>query len=122
MCSKAGDLQTFNANQLWTIVGQWTPAVMDCAKYLNWRGVSTHYDGTRSGSPHVGSCSGLTRSGSLFSSTYKVITYEKASGWIMWTWKVEQVDEWSYRAGLKASASGWHSTYSNSRHRSRPAI
>lgn len=113
-CGPAGDLQTFNANQLWTIVGEWTPAMTDCAEYLNGRGVGARYDGSRSGSPRVGSCSGLTGSGSSFSSSYKtflrqtweaqVITYEKASGWIMWTWKTEQTDEWSYQAGLRY---GW---------------
>ena len=30
----------------------------------------------------------------------KVITFEKASGWIQWTWKAEQAHEWSYSAGL----------------------
>ena len=34
----------------------------------------------------------------------KVSTYEQASGWIQWTWKTEQTDEWSYSAGLKY---GW---------------
>ena len=32
------------------------------------------------------------------------MTYEKVSGWIMWTWRTEQADEWSYQAGL---ANGW---------------
>jgi aryl-phospho-beta-D-glucosidase BglC (GH1 family) len=109
-CGNAGNLQTFNENQLWTIVGEWTPPMTDCAKYLNGRGVGARYDGTRSGSQRIGSCAGLTGSGSSFSSSYKtflrqmweaqVITYEKASGWIMWTWKTEQADEWSYQAGL----------------------
>ena len=105
----------------------------DCAKYLNGRGVGSRYDGSRSGSTRVGSCTGLTGSGSSFSSSYQaflrqtweaqvilftqrfsffrhaltdaqVITYEKASGWIMWTWKAEQADEWSYQAGLRY---GW---------------
>lgn len=43
----------------------------DCAKYLNGRGVGARYDGSRSGSPFVGSCAGLTGSGSSFSSSYK---------------------------------------------------
>jgi aryl-phospho-beta-D-glucosidase BglC (GH1 family) len=86
----------------------------DCAKYLNGRGVGARYDGTRNGSPRVGSCVGLTGSAASFSASYKtflrqsweaqVITYEKASGWIMWTWKAEQADEWSYEAGLR---NGW---------------
>lgn len=109
-CNEAGDLEGFNANELLTIVGEWTPAMTDCAKYLNGRGVGSRYDGSFPGSARVGSCSGLTGSGSTFSGDYKtflrqtweaqVITYEKASGWIMWTWKAEQADEWSYQAGL----------------------
>ena len=37
-------------------------------------------------------------------STLKVITFEKGSGWIQWTWKTEQADDWSYSAGLQY---GW---------------
>lgn len=37
-------------------------------------------------------------------STLKVITFEKASGWVLWTWKTEQADDWSYSAGLQF---GW---------------
>ncbi|KAI0297553.1 exo-1-3-beta-glucanase [Multifurca ochricompacta] len=113
-CNQGSTLQTFNNDQLWTIVGEWTPAMTDCAKYLNGRGVGARYDGTRSGSTRVGSCTGLTGSASTFSSSYKtflrqswesqIITYEKASGWIMWTWKAENADEWSYQAGL---SNGW---------------
>lgn len=36
----------------------------------------------------------------IIMSISKVITFEKASGWIQWTWKAEQADEWSYSAGL----------------------
>ncbi|KAI0299819.1 exo-beta-1,3-glucanase [Russula brevipes] len=113
-CSYGNGLQNFDRNQLWTIVGEWTPAMTDCAKYLNGRGVGARYDGTRNGSPRVGSCGGLTGSAASFSASYKtflrqsweaqVITYEKASGWIMWTWKAEEADEWSYQAGLR---NGW---------------
>jgi aryl-phospho-beta-D-glucosidase BglC (GH1 family) len=86
----------------------------DCAKYLNGRGVGSRYDGTYAGSTRVGSCSGLTGNAASFSASYKaflrqtweaqVITYEKGSGWIMWTWKTEGTDEWSYSAGLEH---GW---------------
>ena len=52
---------------------------------------------------------------STFSASYKTflrkfweaqtITYEKGGqGWIQWTWKAEEADEWSYQAGLK---NGW---------------
>ncbi|KAJ6575428.1 exo-beta-1,3-glucanase [Mycena capillaripes] len=111
VCGKAGSLSSFD---LWLIVGEWTPAATDCAKYLNGRGKGSRYDGSFSGETRTGSCTGLTGSASTFSSSYKtflrqfweaqVITYEKAQGWIQWTWKAENADEWSYQAGL---ANGW---------------
>lgn len=129
----SSDLSSFD---LWLIVGEWTPAATDCAKYLNGRGIGARYDGTYPGSTYVGSCDGLTGSASTFSDSYKtflgqfweaqvlssiriyrpesdidhdlirdkVLTYEQASGWIQWTWKAENADEWSYQAGL---ANGW---------------
>lgn len=33
------------------------------------------------------------------------MTYERyGEGWLMWTWKAENSDEWSYKAGLD---NGW---------------
>ena len=111
VCNKQGALSSFD---LWTIVGEWTPAATDCAKYLNGRGIGSRYDGTYSGSTKVGSCTGLTGSGASFSADYKtflrqyweaqVITYEKGDGWLQWTWKAEDADDWSYQAGLQY---GW---------------
>ncbi|EPQ60446.1 glycoside hydrolase [Gloeophyllum trabeum ATCC 11539] len=111
VCGKQSSLSSFD---LWVIVGEWTPANTDCAKYLNGRGVGARYDGSYPGSPCVGSCNGKTGAASSFSSSYKtflrkfweaqVISYEKGSGWIQWTWKAENADEWSYQAGL---ANGW---------------
>lgn len=71
-CGNAGPLSGFNNNQLWTIVGEWTPAMTDCAKYLNGRGVGARYDGSiRQGAPRYGSCAGKTGKGSTFSQEYK---------------------------------------------------
>lgn len=106
---------TLAGSPLWTVVGEWTPAATDCATYLNGRGVGSRYAGTYPGSTAVGSCSGLTGSASTFSSSYKtflrqyweaqVQTYEAGNqGWIQWTWKAENADEWTYQAGL---ANGW---------------
>ncbi len=110
-CAYGSSLSSFD---LWTIVGEWTPAATDCATYLNGRGVGARYDGSYAGSSRVGSCTGLTGSRSSFSSSYKTflrqyweaqtITYEKGAGWIQWTWKAERADDWSYQAGL---AGGW---------------
>jgi len=111
-CNEASTLTSFNT--LWTVVGEWTTASTDCAKYLNGRGTGARYDGSLSGSTFVGSCTGLTGSASSFSSSYKTFlrqyfeaqtsAYEQAQGWIYWTWKAENADEWSYQAGLKG---GW---------------
>ncbi|KAF5352453.1 hypothetical protein D9756_005900 [Leucocoprinus leucothites] len=110
-CSRAGDLR--NA-PLWVIVGEWSPAKTDCAKYLNGYGVGARYDGTKSGFERHGSCADKTGNGANFSAKYKTflrqfweaqtITYEQGQGWLMWTWKAENADEWSYQAGLKY---GW---------------
>jgi glucan 1,3-beta-glucosidase len=56
---------------MWAIVGEWTPAPTDCAKYLNGRGRGARYDGTLDGSTRVGDCSTKTGSGSLFDNNYK---------------------------------------------------
>lgn len=105
-CQTQSSLAGFD---LWLLVGEWTPAMNDCAKYLNGRGVGSRY------AVDVGSCDGLTGSGSTFSSNYRtflrqaweaqVISYEKVTnGWLQWTWKTEDADEWSYQAGLQY---GW---------------
>lgn len=110
-CSHGSGLANFD---LWIFVGEWTPASTDCATWLNGRGVGARYDGSKSGSTGVGSCTGLSGSASSFSSSYKtfmrqyweaqVISYEKGDGWIQWTWKAENADDWSYKAGLEY---GW---------------
>ena len=66
-CSEASNVGSFH---LWTIVGEWCPAITDCAKYLNGRGVGARYDGTYPGSTYVGSCDGWSGAASGFSSQY----------------------------------------------------
>ena len=110
-CSQGDALSSFH---LLTIVGEWTPAATDCAKYLNGRGRGARFDGTYDGASWTGSCSPVTGSGANFSPEYKrflrkyweaqSITFEKGGGWIQWTWKAEQADDWSYQAGLRY---GW---------------
>jgi len=112
-CAKASDM---TGSSLWQIVGEWSPAFTDCTNSRQFfsRGYGSRYDGTFPGSSKVGSCTGKTGKASTFSKEYKtflrkfweaqVITYEKAQGWIQWTWKAENADEWSYQAGL---ANGW---------------
>lgn len=107
------------------IVGEWSPASNDCAKYLNGRGNGTRYEGTLKGDSFgkkfgTGSCVGQSGDASTMTQEYKdflkkfweaqVVGYEKGSaGWLMWTWKTEDVtaQDWSYKAGL---ANGWIKT------------
>jgi glucan 1,3-beta-glucosidase len=71
-CGNAGPLSDFDKSQLTTIVGEWTPAMTDCAKYLNGRFAGARYDGSISpGAPVYGSCNGQTGSGATFSQGYK---------------------------------------------------
>jgi len=115
ICGLASNLM--NA-PLWTVVGEFSPASTDCAKYLNGRGIGARYDGTFPGSDSAVArsrvCATKTGSGATFTPDYKkflgqfweaqIITYEKAQGWLQWTWKAENADEWSYQAGLRY---GW---------------
>lgn len=89
----------------WIVVGEWTGALTDCAKWLNGRDRGARYDGTLDGSSHVGSCDGKY-SGSvakLAPDEQKNIrafieaqldAYEQHTGWFFWTWRNEAAPEW----------------------------
>ncbi|KDQ12583.1 glycoside hydrolase family 5 protein [Botryobasidium botryosum FD-172 SS1] len=106
-CALGQGLASFTQNNFPVVVGEWTTAPTDCATYLNGRGVSARYD-------NIGDCSTVTGSYSNFSSDYiafmrkfweaQVTAYEQGGGWIYWTWKNEEADDWSYSRGLQG---GW---------------
>ena len=88
-----------------TIVGEWTGAQTDCAKWLNGYDKGARYDGSYSGSSKVGSCDGkYTGSVADLSDDDKnnirhfieaqLDAYEQHTGWIFWTWKTESAPEW----------------------------
>lgn len=96
----------------WTISGEWTGGITDCAKWLNGKGKGARYDGTLNGAPKVGSCDGKsTGTVAGLSSADKnnigrfieaqLDAYEKANGWIFWTWKTEGAPEWDMQDLLK---------------------
>jgi len=69
-CEHAGPLDDFTS--LWKIVGEWTPAMTDCAQYINGRGAGARYDGTISqGARSYGSCGDKTGKGFSFTQDYK---------------------------------------------------
>lgn len=110
MCSQASEFTSYANNNLWLIMGEWSNAITDCAKYLNGRGVGARWDGSYPGSQYLASCQGMTGNAASFSQGYKnfmrqyweaqVTVAEKVNGWIYWTWKAENADDWSYQAGL----------------------
>ncbi|KAF2748366.1 glycoside hydrolase family 5 protein [Sporormia fimetaria CBS 119925] len=89
----------------WTISGEWTGAITDCAKWLNGKNKGARYDGTFGGGSGVGDCAGKS-TGSVASLSdddksnigrfieAQLDAYEKASGWVFWTWKNEGAPEW----------------------------
>ena len=112
-CNQTEILESY---ELDVVVGEWCPAITDCAKYLNGRGVGARFDGTYPNSTYVGDCSLYTGSGASFSGDYKEFlrkfwevqadAYETRYGWVQWLWKTEEGtgEEWSYKAGLEY---GW---------------
>ncbi|EIN04828.1 glycoside hydrolase family 5 protein [Punctularia strigosozonata HHB-11173 SS5] len=108
-------LKVFAASNIYTIIGEWSNAPTDCAKWLNGRGVGARWDGTWfDANTPLGNCTGWTGDMSTFSDDYKtflrkyweaqVAIGEAIQGWIFWTWKAENADEWSYQKGLEG---GW---------------
>ena len=90
------------------IVGEWTGAQTDCAKWLNGVGRGARYDGTfkeNGGSSFVGKCDGkYTGTVQGLSSDDKknlksfiqaqLDAYGQGAGWFFWTWKTESAPEW----------------------------
>jgi len=100
------------SNNKWTIAGEWSGALTDCAKWLNGRGIGARYDGTYNkggqGSSYIGSCDGkYTGSVKALSDADRsnikryieaqFVAFEKADGWIFWTWKTESAPEWDFQ-------------------------
>ncbi|KAG9241515.1 glucan 1,3-beta-glucosidase [Calycina marina] len=99
----------------WTIVGEWTGAQTDCAKWLNGFNKGARYDGTFPDSSYIGNCQNKyqgTVDGMLdvdktnleYFIEAQLDAYEAHSGWVFWAWKTESAPEWHFqnltRAGL----------------------
>ncbi|KAK5110559.1 hypothetical protein LTR62_005751 [Meristemomyces frigidus] len=104
--------ESMTQNNKWTIAGEWSGAMTDCAQWLNGRGVGARYDGTYNvngqGSSYIGSCDGKYSGqvSGLDAADYQNIksfinaqisAFEKADGWIFWTWKNEAAPEWHFK-------------------------
>ncbi|KAF3916041.1 hypothetical protein ABW21_db0202278 [Orbilia brochopaga] len=114
-CGSLGEVT--NSNK-YVVVGEWSAAMTDCARWLNGFGRGARYEGVYDGSPRYGACSSQ---GTLSRMSYdqrqrlrmfieaQIITYERrpySRGWIFWTWKTEpghNNDDWNMSALLSKS-------------------
>ena len=98
------DASNYGGADKWTLVGEWTAAMTDCATWLNGYGTESRYEGKYDGSPVVGSC-GTINDISSWNQTFKDDTrgYIEAQmevfeartrGWIFWNFKTENAAEW----------------------------
>jgi glucan 1,3-beta-glucosidase len=110
VCNAAG---SYTGGDKWTIVGEWTGAMTDCAKYLNGYRIGARYDGTYPGSYYIGSCnnqdlgawSQQMRDDTRAYIEAQMDNYEKlTNGWIWWNFKTENshAPEWDAFALLDA--------------------
>lgn len=92
----------------WTVTGEFSGAMTDCAKWLNGVGIGARYDGSFQkagvGSYYIGSCAN-NEDITTWSQDRKVNTrkyleaqldaFEMRGGWIIWCYKAETSLEWS---------------------------
>lgn len=109
-CGSGGDLASGGHP---IVVGEWSGALTDCAKYLNGRYTGSRYDGSFAGEQPSGSCAGLS-SGSVSALSdqmrsnigrfidAQIQAYEQGAGWIFWTWRTEGAPEWDMQQLLEA--------------------
>jgi len=94
----------------WAIAGEFTGAMTDCAKWLNGRGVGARYDGSFNfngqGSSFIGSCDGQVSNTTADMPNRdavknfigaQMVAFERAAGWIFWTWRTESAPQWSFK-------------------------
>ena len=67
-------LENYSRSNLYTVSGEWSNAITDCAKWLNGRGVGARWDGSLASGPDepaLGSCDGWSGNMSAFSAEYR---------------------------------------------------
>ena len=105
-----------------TMVGEWSLAIFDCARWLNGYGQGARYDGTfttgKERAVGIGSCKGQNdlHDTTVWTPEYKdflrqyadvqMDAYESGSsaGWFFWNFKTESAPQWDYLQGLRE---GW---------------
>ncbi|CAA94701.1 Glucan 1,3-beta-glucosidase Exg2 [Schizosaccharomyces pombe] len=98
-----------------TIIGEWSLADTDCAKFLNNVGEGARWDGTFTPNGGVASCSEKVGCRCDFANqdpenyedsyrkflyalaTSQIETFDKTWGWFYWNWDTENATQWSYK-------------------------
>jgi glucan 1,3-beta-glucosidase len=90
----------------WTIVGEWSGALTDCAKHLNGFATGSRMEGSYAGASYIGSCDGKSGRVDSWSQDWKdsirryievqLDAFEaRTQGWIFWNFKTEgSAGEW----------------------------
>lgn len=95
----------------WRVVGEWSAALTDCAKWLNGVGKGPRYTGAFPESWYVGSCDNRddvsTWSQDQINNSRRFVeaqmeAYDQGSGWIFWCYKTESALEWDFRRLVNA--------------------
>ncbi|TVY14753.1 Glucan 1,3-beta-glucosidase [Lachnellula arida] len=106
-CSNGPDV---SSTDKWLIVGEWSGAQTDCAKWLNGLGKGARYDGTLPGKSegYYGSCDGkyegtvdgmseTDKTNLAYFVEAQLDAFEQHTGWIFWAWKTESAPEWNFK-------------------------
>ncbi|ODQ79329.1 glycoside hydrolase family 5 protein [Babjeviella inositovora NRRL Y-12698] len=90
----------------WSVCGEWSAALTDCAPWLNGVGRGARWEGAYDGASYHGSCAGTqdistwsqeTRAGYRQYIEAQLDAYEySGAGWIFWCYKTEGVAEWDF--------------------------
>jgi len=126
-CQKMKDVEFNEKFNIKTIVGEFSLATTDCARWLNGFNHGSRWDGTYAtdNKPLQPICENCTckddNNINNFTPTYRIFlknffetqitAWEKGSGCFFWNFKTEQEPQWDYMLGVRE---GWITTEFNS--------
>jgi len=125
-CHRMKDIEYNQKHHMNIIVGEFSLAITDCAKWLNGFARGARYDGTWSSNgailqPVCPKCSCKHDSNiTTFTQSYRSFlrlfaesqfaAWERGNGWFFWNFKTEQEPQWDYMMGVRE---GWIPTNFN---------
>ncbi|KAF3932704.1 hypothetical protein ABW19_dt0203857 [Dactylella cylindrospora] len=104
-CGARGETE---GSDKYVVVGEWSGAMTDCARWLNGFNRGARYDGTYQSSQKYGDCGSKGNINAMSAADKENLrkyieaqldSFEKSNGWIFWTWKAEEGnmnDDWNY--------------------------